>query len=92
MQYAVEKKQNEAELPSPGLRGGLTHKTDATAEQDIVAHIATFDDIESRYRRKHCNYEFLLDGLNKSQMYRLYLEGCRENGKKTQKKALLLCV
>ena len=41
--------------------------------------------VESHYRRKDGLFEFLRDGLNKSRMYRLYIDWCNENRKTPQK-------
>ena len=74
------------------LRGGPFQKTDPAAEQDIVNHINTFDVVESHYRRKDCSFEFLPDGLNKSRMYRLYIDWCNENGKTPQNQWLYFSI
>ena len=86
--YAVINKRSEVDTPQADLRGGARHVTDPNAEHNIISHIKSFDVVESHYRRKDCPYQFLPEGLTKTEMYRLYIEWCRINSKFPQKKAV----
>ena len=85
---AVSNKTSEVDTPQADLRGGARHVTDPNAEHNIISHIKSFDVVESHYRRKDCPYQFLPEGLTKTEMYRLYIEWCRINSKSPQKKWL----
>ena len=85
MRYAMQSKRSDVGMPLHELRGGPHHKRSPTAENDIAPHIQTFDVVESHYQRKDCIYQFLPIRLNKTRIYRISLDWCKDNDKAHQK-------
>ena len=88
VRYAVNNKRLDVDTPQVDLRGGAWQVTHSNAEHDIISHIKSFDVVESHYCRKDCPYQFLPQGLTKTEMDQLYIEWCRINSKSPQKMAV----
>lgn len=56
-----------------------SRKLSDAAKQSIQQHIALFPTMPSHYCRKNNTKEYLAEDLNLSEMYRLYIQYCREN-------------
>jgi len=54
--------------------------------QDVRNHINKFPTVESHYCRKSSEKQYLPQGLNLSEMYRLYVQECMSAGKPAAKK------
>lgn len=80
-------KKTEVGIVLPDRRGSHNNhkKLDERLREGVISHINSFARIESHYCRKDNQREFIDGGLTISEMYRLYVEGCVQNGKPTVK-------
>jgi hypothetical protein len=82
VQNVVEKGRESAFVPldGQGRHGGHKEIPEAVNE-GIRNHITSFQPLPSHYSRKNTTKLYLPSDLNLAQMYRMYTEECKKNGR-----------